>query len=320
MSTDLISQPLPAQPFNPPNGQLAFIHEAVQTFAGVQKLADVISNMDSAPSHLKGRPADCFRIVAQAVKWRMDPFSVCECTSLVHGRLCYEGKLVAAVLSSMGAIEGRLEYDIQGKGQEASITVTGYPKHGKGAVSISGTVKDWRTVTKNKDGKVIPNAWDSQPETMLVYRGTRQWARIYTPEAILGVYTPDELEVRDVEATVHQDPPLANVDGNEPQDGTPTASDQPKASDKVEPTAKASPHIAEARALWKAANDHQPKYGTTLLDRLCKLHKSKVPKDIPEDRIEQFRKDVAELSNNLAESDAMIAEWERIEAQEGVAK
>src|SRR5690606_25367911 len=44
---------------------------------------------------------------------------------------------------------------------------------------------------------------------MLVYRGTRQWARRYAPEALLGVYTPDELEdaPRDTRATVIEHQP-----------------------------------------------------------------------------------------------------------------
>lgn len=185
----------------------SFLTQAVATFEGVERLANLMAKCGTMPAHLQGKPADCFRIVVQAAKWRMDPFAVAECTSLVHGRMCFEGKLVAAVLQSLGAIEGRLTYDITGKGQDASITVTGTPRGGT-PCSLTGTVAFWRTTLK-KDGQKIPNAWDSQPETMLVYRGTRQWARLYAPEALLGVYTPDELEetppIRDAQATVIPD-------------------------------------------------------------------------------------------------------------------
>lgn len=183
-----------------PSAAPDFMASAMQSFESVQRLAELMAKCGTLPKHLQGQPADCFRVVVQAAKWRMDPFSVAECTSVVHGRLCFEGKLVAAVLRSMGAIEGRLEYDVKGSGANASITITGTPRGGK-PQTLTGDVKTWRTVTR-KDGKVIPNAWDSMPETMLIYRGTRQWARQYAPEAILGVYTPDELEdVREVEYT-----------------------------------------------------------------------------------------------------------------------
>ena len=162
----------------------SFMSNAAKTLEGVQSLSEIMAKCATLPKHLQGKPSDCFRIVVQAGKWGMDPFAVAECTSVVHGKLCYEGKLVNAVLHSMGAIEGRLEYEIEGKGEGASITVIGTPKGSKKAVSLGGTVKQWRTRS---------SAWDTDPESMLVYRGTRQWARLYAPEALLGVYTPDEI-------------------------------------------------------------------------------------------------------------------------------
>lgn len=178
------------------------IHEAIQ-------LSEIMAKANLVPDHLRGKSGDCLLIVMQAQRWGMDAVSVAQCTSVVHGRLCYEGKLVAAALYAMGAVEGRLEYDIQGTGQAATIIVTGTPRGGNGPQSVRGTVKDWRTYTKNKDGKQVENAWDKIPEDMLVYRGTRQWARRYAPEALLGVYTPDEVEpmadVRVVATVQHGD-------------------------------------------------------------------------------------------------------------------
>lgn len=163
------------------------VPEAVQ-------LAETFASASLVPEHLRGNPGDCLLVVMQAQRWGMDALSVAQCTSVVHGRLCYEGKLVAAVLYSMGAVDGRLRYEIKGSGQGASITVTGTPRGGDGTQSVSGSVKDWRTLGKDKQGNRIDNAWDKIPEDMLVYRGTRQWARRYAPEALLGVYTPDEME------------------------------------------------------------------------------------------------------------------------------
>lgn len=166
-------------------------------------LADIMAKANLIPEHLRGKPGDCLLVVMQAQRWGMDAVSVAQCTSVVHGKLCYEGKLVAAALYAMGAIDGRLHYEIHGSGQNASITVTATPRGGKGPQSVTGSVKDWRTYGKDKQGNRVDNAWDKMPEDMLVYRGTRQWARRYAPEALLGVYTPDEIEsdVIDVVAT-----------------------------------------------------------------------------------------------------------------------
>lgn len=164
------------------------------SIAEALQLADVMAKANLVPEHLRNKPGDCLLIVMQAQRWGMDAVSVAQSTSVVHGKLCYEGKLVAAALYAMGAVDGRLHYEISGAGQAASIVVTGKPRGGNGAQSVNGTVKDWRTFGKDKQGNRIDNAWDKMPEDMLVYRGTRQWARRYAPEALLGVYTPDEME------------------------------------------------------------------------------------------------------------------------------
>lgn len=171
------------------------------------QLADIMAKANLIPEHLRGKPGDCLLVVMQAQRWGMDALSVAMHTSVVHGKLCYEGKLVAAALYSLGAIDGRLDYEIKGSGQSATITVTATPRGGKGPQSVSGSVKDWRTFGKDKNGNRIDNAWDKMPEDMLVYRGTRQWARRYAPEALLGVYTPDEIADDVIEGVVVETQP-----------------------------------------------------------------------------------------------------------------
>lgn len=149
------------------------------------QLADTLASSSLIPKHLQGKAGDCLLIVMQAQRWGMDVLSVAQCTSIVSGKLCYEGKLVAAVLYSMGAVDGRLRYEYNHEGQARSITVTGRPSGMDVDQSVTGTVKDWATSNEH---------WKKSPDDMLAYRGTRQWARRYAPEALLGVYTPDEIE------------------------------------------------------------------------------------------------------------------------------
>lgn len=148
-------------------------------------LSNTLAKAELVPSHLQGKPGDCLLIVMQAQRWGMDVLSVAQCTSVVRGKLCYEGKLVAAVLYSMGAIEGRLTYEFSGEGQQRKIRVTGRPRGSKKDETVEGSVVQWATDNGN---------WKKDPDSMLVYRGTRQWARRYAPEALLGVYTPDEID------------------------------------------------------------------------------------------------------------------------------
>lgn len=173
---------LPAQSVTPGSRMNALVPNSI---ADALQLADVMAKASLIPAHLQGKPGDCLLIVMQAQRWGMDAASVAQSTSVVHGKLCYEGKLVAAALYAMGAVEGRLKYEFSGSGESRAVKVTGRPRGAGVDQTVEGTVANWKTSNDN---------WKKQPDDMLVYRGTRQWARRYAPEALLGVYTPDELE------------------------------------------------------------------------------------------------------------------------------
>ncbi|EAQ6132377.1 recombinase RecT, partial [Salmonella enterica] len=65
--------------------------------------------------------------------------------------------------------------------------------------------------------------WADDPRQQLAYLAVKRWARLYCPDVILGVYTPDELEEREEKVinpvssdsphnTVIEDKPSVNVD------------------------------------------------------------------------------------------------------------
>lgn len=285
-----------------------------ESFEAAERIAVLMTTCGTMPAHIKNK-GDAFRIVVQAAKWRMDPFVVAECTSLVHGRMCFEGKLVAAVLSSMNSIEGRLVYDLTGEGQDMAITVSGKVRGGR-VEKLSGTVRGWRTKTKDNSS----NNWDKDPHSQLIYRGTRQWARLYAPESIMGIYTPDEMEdVRQVEGVVVATEPAPVTRGRagsavaETPAHTQAQAPVQAPAPVVAPAAPAPSHpaIDAARALHK-------KLGATgnnsaIITRLAKLHGAETPTKIAADKMEAFGKDVAEIARIAADS-AMVLDklnsWE----------
>lgn len=129
--------------------------------------------------------ANCFLVVNQAVRWNMDPFAVAQCVSVVHGKLCYEGKLIAAVLEAKIGV--RLRYEWSGVGEQMRVKVSGKLPDGV-TEEIEGSVIDWRTIGNNSPWK------PAMYRKMLAYRGAREWCRLYAPGLMLGVYSDDELE------------------------------------------------------------------------------------------------------------------------------
>ena len=159
--------------------QIATLNEAVE-FSSQMAKANLL------PAHLKGSPADCLRVVMQASRWEMDPFAVAEKTSVISGKLMYEGQLVSAVVNSRGKLKKRLSYDFAGEGNNRVLTVSGTIASEDEARTI--TLTHAQACRINKNGQMQAN-----PDQQMCYIGARLWARRHSPELMLGVYTPDEM-------------------------------------------------------------------------------------------------------------------------------
>ncbi len=184
----------------------------------------------TVPAHLAGKPADCLAVTMQAAQWGMNPFAVAQKTHVVNGTLGYEAQLVNAVVQNSGAIKGRFHYEYRGEGASLECRV--------GAV-IRGeqeiTWNEWLCIssitTKNSP------LWKTNPKQQFGYLQVKNWARAHTPGAILGVYTPDELEERPrVERDITPTPATAfgmnkliNTKPEQPVE------DKPKSSDDRDP-------------------------------------------------------------------------------------
>lgn len=152
--------------------------------SGAFKLAEMMATGKLVPAHLQRSPGDCLMVIEQAMRWGMSPFAVAQCTSVIQGKLMFEGKLVAAALQSSGILDGRLDYEFKGEGDARKIIVRGKLKGGE-TKEIELALKDARTNNQ---------MWTKQPEQQLVYAGTRVWGRRWAPEVMLGVYAPEEME------------------------------------------------------------------------------------------------------------------------------
>ncbi len=176
-------------------------------FQHMYRVAQAMAQGTLVPKSLQGSEpgqtiANCFRVVNQAVRWNMDPFALLDCASIIKGKLCWEGKVIAAVLDENLGV--RLKYKWDGAGDNMKITITGTLPDGD-EESLDGTVGEWKTTG---DG----SPWvPKQYRKMLAYRGAREWARLYAPGVMLGVYTPDEMsearETRSAEPRIAIPPP-----------------------------------------------------------------------------------------------------------------
>lgn len=154
-------------------------------FAQIQRVGSMLAASEMVPSHLRGKPADCALVVAQAFRWGLDPLAVAQATYVVRGKYGYEGKLIAALVNTSGRTKGPLQYTFSGPAGKREVMVSATLTCETEPREIRGSVEGWATDNEQ---------WRKNPDSMLRYRGAREWARAHMPEIILGIQAEDEIE------------------------------------------------------------------------------------------------------------------------------
>lgn len=169
----------------------------------------------TVPRHLQGNPADCMAVAMQAAQWQMNPFAVAQKTHLINGVLGYEAQLVNAVISRSGVLATRFEYEWYGpwenvigkfnikKGEKGEYRVPGWTMADETGIGIIIRARLKGEDEPRELDLLLAQArvrnstlWADDPRQQLAYLAVKRWSRLYCPDVILGVYTPDELEER----------------------------------------------------------------------------------------------------------------------------
>jgi hypothetical protein len=177
-----------------------------QSMGEAMQFAGLMARSNFVPMHLRGKDGDCMAIVMQAARWGMDPFAVANKSYFVKdgAPAAFESQLVNAVVNSSGALSGRLRIEFDGEGERLRCTVTGFLRADPNDPKVK-TQSIARITTRNSP------LWKADPQQQLAYYTTRAWARLWVPEVLMGVYTPDELDIDPERARVVS-PPIPRRD------------------------------------------------------------------------------------------------------------
>jgi hypothetical protein len=178
----------------------ALIMDGVSLDKMMQMAEIMATGTISVPQHLRGKPGDCLAIIMQSMQWKMNPYAVALKTHVVNGSLGYEAQLVNAVITTLAPTKDRIHYEWFGDWTNVN---------GKTSKDMHVGVRVWATfigedeprellVSMGQAGVRNSPLWVDDPRQQIAYLAVKRWARLYTPDVLLGVYTPDELEARDV--------------------------------------------------------------------------------------------------------------------------
>ena len=222
----------------------------------------------AVPAHFRGSVGDCLAVVMQSVQWGMNPFAVAQKTFCISGVLGYEAQLVNAVIAARAPVTGRIEYEWFGP-WERVIGKFAVKKNADGkeyrtpnwtAQDEEGCgVKVWATFKGEQQPRELEllltqartrnsTLWADDPRQQLAYLAVKRWSRLYCPDVILGVYTPDELTERgevfmgEAEEVLSSTPALAESKSSTPA----SRADKARAAlVKSKPVALPAPALAE---------------------------------------------------------------------------
>lgn len=230
----------------------------------IYRLAETMAGgKATVPTHLQGNVADCMAIIMQSALWRMNPFAVAQKTHVVSGTLGYEAQLVNAVVKHSGSVKSAFHYEFFGDWSKViGNFITKTNQNGKPYQAPNWTLADEKglgvrvlnTLASESEPRQLElllsqaqvrnsTLWASDPKQQLAYLAVKRWARLYCPEAILGVYSVDELEQEKPERDITPQPEKrADSKLNQVLNGA-TVTEQ---AQKVEQTTQAAlPNLSE---------------------------------------------------------------------------
>ncbi|EDM8425619.1 enterohemolysin [Salmonella enterica subsp. enterica serovar Kentucky] len=268
-----------------------------ELFNRLRTLSEVMANSGNfVPAHFRGKPESCMAVVMQAARWGMDPFAVAQKTFIVgdSGVLGYEAQLVNAVVNSMAPTKDRIHFEwfgtwenIVGRFVEKTSTkgnkyiVPGWSladEKGVGVrayATLKGESEPRELILMLSQAQVRNSTlWASDPRQQLAYLAVKRWARLYCPDVILGVYTPDELEERNEK--IINPAPQENItmrDINNSAQETTTTGQEPTTNvdavaDEFRTRINSAETLEDATAVGNDINSAKPTLGTALFTEL----------------------------------------------------
>jgi hypothetical protein len=180
----------------------------ISTVNDIDVMATRLSRGEVAvPVHCRGKVGVVHAIILQALEWKMPIMSVINKSYVVSNkgveRIAYESQMIHAVIERNAPLKGRLRYEILGEGDDRRCkvwaTFNGEMKPHEYTSQPLGVLRDARGRNDNGVLKGSP-LWEKDPEVQLFYSASRQWARLFCPDVILGAYTPEDPQWSDASA------------------------------------------------------------------------------------------------------------------------
>lgn len=152
------------------------------------------------PPWLQDNHGGMFGICMKAHELGISPLALANWSYVVENkgvsRVAYESQFFHAIIERKnGPLKDRLNYEIIGDGDDRRCRVWAtFKGEDKPREFLSDTLGNLRP-GKNQYGSIKGSPlWETKPELQLFYNASRDFARVYCPDVIAGMYGRDEIE------------------------------------------------------------------------------------------------------------------------------
>ena len=166
------------------------VWENKDSFNQLLRAAQMLSQTSIIPQSYQNKPQDCFVAIEMANRMGVSPMVVMQNMYVVKGKPSWAGQACTMLINSCGKCKDVKHIYTGEKGKpNRGCYVT--------ATRISdGSQVDGVEVTMQmaqSEGWTSNSKWRNMPELMLAYRASAFFARVYCPEAMMGVQTAEEV-------------------------------------------------------------------------------------------------------------------------------
>lgn len=162
-----------------------------EQFNQMLRAAQMLSQTTIIPQSYQGKPQDCFIAVDMATRMNVSPMVVMQNMYVVKGKPSWAGQACTMLINSCGKFRdvkhiytGAKGTDNRGCYVEAVRVSDGETVQGVEVTVSMAKAEGWTSNPK----------WRNMPDLMLAYRASAFFARVYCPEALMGVQTYEEVE------------------------------------------------------------------------------------------------------------------------------
>lgn len=171
----------------------AGVFSSIQNFKEIYDIGKMFASSTLVPQAYQGKPMDCTIAVDMANRMGVSPMMVMQNLYVVKGKPQWSGQACMSMIMASKKFKNVKPVETGERGEDswgcyiqAECRDTGEIVKGTEVTIKMAKDEEWYQKNGSK--------WKTMPEQMLKYRAAAFFARVYIPNALMGVYVEGEAE------------------------------------------------------------------------------------------------------------------------------